>query len=389
MPPGLRLPQSILAPVIEWKARRIADPVERLRFLRRMANGGFYGPRPAGRWKQRPLFAFLLLLLLLAPVQRQSDANITRVANVAAPAAPEVPDLVPNVWLVENKRGHEIYSNGLRVETGFTVSNTARSYHLYDLVRREDTGKERSMPAGIVFHTTESHLAPFRAEQNRTLKQIGEALIEYVRRNHSYHYVIDRFGRVWRVVAESDVADHAGYSVWADSEWLYVNLNRSFLGVSFEAQTRAGDQSSEVTPAQIVAGRLLTEMLRSRYRIPSRNCVTHAQVSVNPRNQKIGYHTDWAANFPYAGLNLGDNYSQPTAALWAFGFAYDPVYVNATGSRLWQGLALAEDHLRREAAARRLSVASHRRILQRKYQKVLAALESMGARKEKDDHEAQ
>ena len=35
----------------------------------------------------------------------------------------------------------------------------------------------RSAPAGIVYHTTESQLAPFQPEQNRALRQIGEALI--------------------------------------------------------------------------------------------------------------------------------------------------------------------------------------------------------------------
>ena len=62
------------------------------------------------------------------------------------------------------------------------------------------------------------------------LKRLGESLLEYVRRKHAYHYLIDRFGRVYRVVAESDTANHAGYSVWADDEWFYVNLNESFLG---------------------------------------------------------------------------------------------------------------------------------------------------------------
>lgn len=389
MSSSLKIPHFLVAAVIDWRARQITDPVERLRFLRRLAVGEPLAPRFRRKWERGPVFAFLLLLLLLAPVQRKSDANISPIPRPVTAIDLDVPDRVPNVWLVEKNRGYETYSNGLRIETGFAVAGAPRAYRLYDRVRREDIGKERSTPAGIVFHTSESHLAPFRAEQNRTLKQIGEALVEYVRRNHCYHYVIDRFGRIWRVVEESDVADHAGYSVWADNEWLYVNLNRSFLGVSFEAQSRAGAQSSEVTPAQVVAGRLLTEMLRSKYRIPSRNCVTHAQVSVNPRNLRIGYHTDWAGSFPYSGLELADNYRQPTAALWAFGFGYDPVYLNATGSRLWQGLVLAEEQLRQEAAARSVPVALHRQALQRKYQKILVALERSGAQKEREDHEAQ
>jgi hypothetical protein len=388
MTPGLRVPNCVLAPVVEWRARRIADPVDRLRFLRQATGGRFLRAKAASLKSWGPAFAFLLLLLL-APVHPNSDANITGIRRPYVSAVPELPDRIPNVWLVEKKSGQEIYSNGLRIETGFAISGEPRTYQLYERQSREDTGKERSTPVGIVYHTTESHLAPFQAEQNRALKQIGEALVGYVRQRRCYHYVIDRFGRTWRVVEESDAADHAGYSIWADAEWLYVNLNRSFLGVSFEAQTRSGEQRPEVTPAQVVAGRLLTGMLRGKYKIPARNCVTHAQVSVNPRNLRIGYHTDWAGNFPYADLELSDNYRRPAAALWAFGFSYDPVYINATGSRMWEGLMLAEEQLRQEATAHGMAASQYRKTLQRRYQKILAALAKPGANKERDDHEAQ
>ncbi|MBI4876818.1 MAG: N-acetylmuramoyl-L-alanine amidase [Acidobacteria bacterium] len=389
MIPGLRLPSAILLPVLEWRARRIADPVERLRFLRRATSAG---ARP-GRRKSargRSLALILFVVLLLAPVLPNSDANVPTIGRAAGiPPAASAPDRLPDVWLVEKTGTQELYSNGLRIETGFTVAGLPRAYRVFDRQRREETGEERSTPAGIVFHTTESHLAPFQAEQNRQLKQIGEALVEYVRRNRCYHYVIDRFGRVWRVVRETDVADHAGYSVWADSQWLYVNLNHSFLGVSFEAQTRAGQADSEATPAQLLAARLLTGMLRGKYRIPAADCVTHAQVSVNPRNLRIGYHTDWAGNFPYAGLGLADNYDRPVAALWAFGFTYDPAYLHSTGSRLWQGLSRAEEQLRQEATAHGVGVALYRKTLHGRYQAILKTLGQPGASEEKDDHEAQ
>lgn len=383
---GLRIPNPVLLPVIEWRARRIADPVERLRFLRR-ATGGKSPRNRAGSGKRWGLACAFLALLLLAPIHPNSGANIGEIRRSQAAPVAELAERTPNVWLVERTPGQETYSNGLRIETGFAVSGETRTYRLYDRRLREDTGKTRSAPAGIVYHTTESHLAPFQVEQNRALRQIGEALVGYVRRNRSYHYVIDRFGRVWRIVEESDAANHAGYSVWADREWLYVNLNWSFLGVSFEAQTRSGERRPEVTPAQVLAARLLTGMLRSKYRISARNCVTHAQVSVNPRNMRIGYHTDWAGNFPYGDLELADNYGQPVAALWAFGFGYDPAYLNSTGSRLWQGLMRAEDELRQEAVAHGVLAARYRKTLQRKYQTILTALAKPGATEERDDHE--
>src|SRR5262249_43189951 len=147
------------------------------------------------------------------------------------------------------------------------------------------------------YHTTESHLEAFEEEQNGRLKYLGKNLLALLRREHSYHYLIDRFGRVFRVVEESEAANHAGTSVWADSQGVYVNLNDSFLGVAFEGQTEAPEA---ISMAQITAARMLTEMLRWRYKMPLENFVTHAQVSVNPQNMRMGAHIDWARDFPFA-----------------------------------------------------------------------------------------
>jgi hypothetical protein len=187
--------------------------------------------------------------------------------------------------------------------------------------------------------------------------------------------VIDRFGRVYRVVQESDAANHVGTSIWADSRGVYVNLNDSFLGVSFEGQTGAVD---EVTAAQVTAGKVLTEMLRSRYGIATEDCVTHAQVSVNPQNMKIGEHTDWAGKFPFAGVGLPDNYSIPVASMYVFGFDYDSVFLRATGTR-WRGLDLAELRVARQAAAEGLETPRYRAMLQHRYKDIASALKEKSA----------
>jgi hypothetical protein len=212
-------------------------------------------------------------------------------------------------------------------------------------------------------------------------------LLGYVRDKRCYHYVIDRFGRVWRIVLETDSANHAGYSVWADAEWAYVNLNRSFLGVSVETQTVSGEAKAAITPAQIDALRVLTEMLRSRYRIAAANCVTHAQVSVNPRNMLAGYHFDWGANFPYQAVGLPDNYAQPVASLWLFGFQYDPTLVNVTGQPFWRGLTLGEETLRQHATANGQPVAAYRDALVRRYKRILEQLNvTPEKQQEPEDH---
>ena len=144
------------------------------------------------------------------------------------------------------------------------------------------------------------------------------------------------------------------------------------------SKARPQDLSENLTPAQIHAGRMLTEMLRSRYHIAAENCVTHAQVSVNPDNMRIGYHTDWAGNFPFHEMGLDDNYALPIPALYLFGYGYDPTFVESTGARLWKGLLLAEDRLVEEATVNGRTVAEYKKILQKRYREKLAGIEKKG-----------
>jgi hypothetical protein len=234
----------------------------------------------------------------------------------------------------------------------------------------EHPARLRFDPVGIVFHTTESHIAPFEEEQNGTLRRAGEGLLEFVRRNHSYHFVIDRFGRVFRVVREDDYANHAGHSVWADQNWVYLNLNQSFFGVAFEAKSRPED-GPPVNPAQVHAGRILVEMLRARYKIPAANCVAHAQVSINPSNRRAGYHTDWAADLPFHDLGLSDNYQRPLPSVTLFGFTADEL---RSADALRPALEVADDMVRREAAARGMPLERYREVLQRRYKDAIASV---------------
>jgi hypothetical protein len=282
---------------------------------------------------------------------------------------------MPAVWQVDQTDDSEIYSNGLRIDKRFAISNRPRGYLAFRAGQPGDAiGEWRTEPDGIVFHTTESQQAPFQAEQNAVLRRIGESLIDYVRRKHAYNYLVDRFGRVYRLVAESDAADHAGYSVWADEKWLYLNLNDSFLGVSFETETLPGQVDAAVNPAQFRAAAVLTEMLRGKYRIGAGNCVTHAQVSVNPANMRVGYHTDWASSFPFAQLGLPDNYARALPALSVFGFECDSTFLQAAGPRMAAGAEMAEADIQDRAARSKRTAAAFRKGLQERYRQMLAEL---------------
>jgi hypothetical protein len=363
-------------PWIDWTARQIQDPVWRLRYLRSLTP-----PERRSRWKSRKTIGLLTLLalgLVVAPMSLRmlgaANAPIPAPPRHAAPPAPPIQPVAiaaappAEVWQVEKSSDFETYSNGLRIENQYAVSHRPRVYRAFSRDYPEGSGGERrTEPAGIVYHTTESLQAPFEPGQNNVLKRVGESLLEYVRRRRCYNFLIDRFGRVFRIVNESDAADHAGHSVWADDRYLYVNLNDSFIGISFEAQTVAGETISSASSAQVRAGAMLTEMLRSRYKIPGGNCVTHAQVSMNPSNMQIGYHVDWASSFPFEGLGLPDNYATPPPAISLFGFAFDASFEQRAGVRLAAGALAADRGLAKAAQAAHLSPAAYRKTLHRRY----------------------
>jgi hypothetical protein len=367
----------------QWTGRLatcIDDPVTRLRFLKAVA------PASArSRWRQlRRRFFFsaaiicaaaAVALIPLAPTSRlRASARVKSAAPriVAAPSVFAAARAAANVWLVEKTAESEEYSNGLRIDNHFLVATHPRSYLAFPVDASQPV--RRTEPAGIVFHTTESAQAPFEASENRELKRIGESLLEYVRRRQAYNFVLDRFGRVYRVVPEGEAANHSGNSAWADENWFYVNLNESFLGISFEGASPAPQADAEISPAQVRSAAMLIEMLRCRYRIPASNYVTHAQVSVNPSNMQVGLHLAWASGFPFEALGLEDNYAAALPALWAYGFDYDASFSKRAGERMRSGIDAAEQILTRNAAAGGLRPAEYKNRLRQRYRAMLARI---------------
>jgi N-acetylmuramoyl-L-alanine amidase len=378
--------QPASKPWVDWLAGRIPDPVTRLRFLQMVAPAPELVEHRKSRLAQLmlavvlPALAAVLALVqtggYLRPVSKPLRHVTATRAHISVPAN--------SVWLVDKSDSSEIYSNGLRIDDQFRVSNRPRSYLAFPLDGTK--GVRRSEPIGIVFHATQSRQAPFEADQNRVLKRIGESLLEYVQRKRAYHFLVDRFGRVYRVVAETDSANHAGYSVWADDERLYINLNQSFLGVAIEAENRPGADDPELSPGQLRAVGMLTEMLRSVYKIPADHCVTHAQVSVNPSNMLVGYHTDWASGFPFAQLGLPNNYAHPLPAIWAYGFESSPEFSEWAGAPLGAGLQAGEAELAAAAESSGRSLRTYRKLLQNQYRTSLAEVRRANS-SESDDSE--
>lgn len=341
-------------------ASGIPDPVLRLRFLRKTGPSFIYGMR----FRRRGWLALTLALALAAsyPAARWLRTRQPVKAAEIQPAAPPVEAAslpehhdTSDIWLVEKSGTSETWSNGLRVDNRFLAHTHARSWLAFPASGAP--GEPRAGPIGIVFHATESQQAPFEPAENRKLQRLGESLLEYVSRERAYNFVVDRFGRAWRIVPEDEAANHSGFSVWADENWRYLNLNESFLAISIESGL-----SGEIGPAQARSAAMLVEMLRRRYDIPAANCITHAQISVNPRNMRVGFHTDWISGFPFAALGLPDNYSEPLPAIWAFGFDYDPAFAAHADPGLKSAIAAAENSITSPASRKTLRDRYHQML---------------------------
>jgi hypothetical protein len=281
------------------------------------------------------------------------------------PAESEIVTQRPNsIWLVESTKDHELYSNGLRVDISHRLKGTKRSFAPID----ETTGGLLPVshdPVGIVFHTTESDIQTLDPENNTSLLRSSKNLVAYVKRHEFYHYLIDRFGRVYQILADDSRANHAGNSVWANAGRVYMNLNHAFFGVSFESRF-APDGPLPLTEAQFQAGRLLTDHLIHKHHLERKLCVAHGIVSVNPRTRRIGHHVDWAKNFPFRTFGLPNAYEVEPASVRLFGFGYDDELQKAIGAP-WPGVLKAEAELLKDASKSGLSAHDLRQSLMKRF----------------------
>jgi len=296
-------------------------------------------------------------------------ASVPGSASVGPVALPPRAGLAPaSVWLVEMGAGFELYSNGLRIDNTYEVGGEPRRFRVFDRTSGL-RGEMQSRPVGILFHTSESDVWPLEAAYNETLRDSTQRLLRYVRRNHLYNYVVDRFGRVYRVVEEETKANHAGHSVWTRGDEVYLSLNSAFLGVSFETRWEGG-HALPITQAQFLAGRNLSDYLRARWAIAADMCVAHGLTSVNPKKHLIGHHVDWARGFPFEAFGLPDQYSRPAPAVVVFGFGYDEDFLKVMGEP-WPGVREAERALSEEAARAGRSLEDLRRERQQLYDRWL------------------
>jgi hypothetical protein len=294
-----------------------------------------------------PLMAAPRHVAAPAPAAPAGNAASSAVEQTAASSLTTAGLAPAAIWLVEKGPQWELYSNGLRIDTALTVKGTPRAYRVFDGEGNLEA-RVYNAPVGLLFHTSESDVWPLEAAYNENLRGTSQGLLRYVQKNRLYHYVIDRFGRVFRIVAEESKANHAGNSVWANAGRVYLNLNHAFLAVSFETRWEGG-KALPITQAQLAAGRNVSDYLRQRYEIAPEMCVTHGLTSVNPKKHLIGHHMDWARGFPFAVFGLPDQYQRAAPSVALFGFDYDDDFLKVL-DQPWPGVRTAEADLARDAA---------------------------------------
>ena len=356
-------------------SQRVQAPFSaRLSFLLHETRHAFYGA------------AAILMLLTIASVYtlvgwsaRGVNAFLERKYNIqtaAAPAPPPTPDpfnagiLQPKkVWLVETDGYYEKWSNGCKISTKYQTDNRPRSY--YTIPRgSESAGVEVSHKiVGILYHTPESGIVEFTPDNNKAIQSRYRGLIEDVRDNKKYNYLINRIGDIYRIVRDEHAAYHAGESLWADSKNTYVLLNESFIGVCFESKFDGASSLDQIlTEPQINSGRRLTEVLRAKYNIDDANCTTHGLVAVAPDEMLIARHHDWVHFFPFEAMGLSNKYKVLPPTITDYGFTYnDEVLAKKLGGKLWEGAQKAVEEFNRRARAARLSPDDLRRQLRDRY----------------------
>lgn len=382
---------------LAYRAAHIVDPIVKLRFLRRTIGAAQAPSNPSlnavslhrrvfSFFRAASLVSLACLAVLLtayglgtvdgpsAQTSKPASAGLATVMNAPSAASATASrntaetvalSLTSNqtldalgvtpaaIWLADRGADWELYSNGLRIETRYAVNGDARRFRLHD----RTSGLQPtvySVPVGILFHTSESDLWPLHADFEKQLRKSSTALLNFVRDQRAYNYLIDRFGRVYRVVNDDTRANHAGHSVWANGKNVYLDLNSAFIGVSFESRWEGG-QALPITRAQLVAGRSLTHYLRQRFSIAPEMCTAHGLTSVSPKQHLLGYHKDWARGFPFAAFDLPDQYAKPAPSIELFGFGYDDDFVRAVGDG-WPGAFAAETALIKEAFTRGVTI---------------------------------
>ncbi|MGB8510346.1 MAG: hypothetical protein WCD76_18355, partial [Pyrinomonadaceae bacterium] len=107
--------------------------------------------------------------LLAERYKGQRVVNVVGEQNTvyAQASAKSLTDYKPEkIWLVEQKENYERYSNGARILDDYVMENRARGYYVFKEGGERADEQIRRDPVGILYHTSESDMLPFTADNN-------------------------------------------------------------------------------------------------------------------------------------------------------------------------------------------------------------------------------
>jgi hypothetical protein len=136
----------------------------------------------------------------------------------------------------------------------------------------------------------------------------------------STHYIISQTGKIFSLVDDSDVAYHAGVSIWNGVK----DVNGVSLGIELENRN---DGKDPYTAAQIDALNYLVEWKIRQYKIDLVNVVRHLDVAILP-NGKLGRKTD-PKGFDWVGWKRAIEQSIKTPSdVWEHWGTQFPLYMD-------------------------------------------------------------
>ncbi len=113
----------------------------------------------------------------------------------------------------------------------------------------------------IILHTTEGG---------------ARGALEKLSANGECHYVVDVGGRIYSIIDKTRVAYHAGLSMWNGK----TGLDSIALGIEI-----VGYHNKDITAAQYKSLKFLLHDLKTTYRIPDENVLTHSMIAYGNPNR--------------------------------------------------------------------------------------------------------
>lgn len=121
---------------------------------------------------------------------------------------------------------------------------------------------------------------------------VDHAIAQFEEHQVSAHFLIDEAGKIFELVAENDIAYHAGVSFWAGVE----GLNQSSIGIEF---INSKPFEKNFAQGQMVAGVEICRSLIAKYQIAPQNIVGHSDIAYDrqsgllDRKQDPSHLFDW------------------------------------------------------------------------------------------------